>query len=91
MSRHRFTEANAIFKSLRGIGWVDKSVSRRKALRALVTVLDLECEGDIPPPKSNFPYINPLLSESGTYNSVYLDQAFGVLRYLRGDYSGGVK
>ncbi len=83
-----YMDATKVFKELRELEWVHPSLSRRKATKAIVRVLNLDSEGDRKVPPSKFPYISPLLSSNKTYNSKYINQAFGVLRYLRGDYIG---
>lgn len=84
----RYTEANAVFKQLRDLGWIHPQVSRPKAVRAITRVLLLPASGDIELAESTYPYIPPLLKLGKKYNKTYLNQAFGTLKYLKGEYIG---
>lgn len=83
-----YFRSNHVFKELRDGGWIHTSIGRRKATKAICRVLEIPSFGQTALPKHNFPQVHPLLTEGFTYSETYINQAFGVLKYLRGDYIG---
>lgn len=87
MDKAHFVKANGIFKQLREMGFHNPLISRRLAIRALVKTLAIKTKkGQIECLETSYPSIEGLLVVSYKYNQSYLDDAYGTLRFIRGDF-----